>query len=513
MSEYGIATIKITHVERNGTAYEVHTGIPTRCFWDAWRANKDAMRRAGYSVWRDEAGNWRVSQWKRAQDTSKPYDSSLPVPCPDGLTFRPYQIAGVYYMLAHPQCILADDPGLGKTIQIAGLINALEGQLQRVLIVCPAYLKHNWRDEMERWLITSLTVHVDGDGYATDADGIFITNYERVTKILDERELEIDVDLLVCDEAHYLKNPKALRTKVIFGQINAPRKVFVTGTPIVNRPAELWPILRAIDRHGLGASWINYHTRYCDAKKTQFGWDVSGASNVEELGKILRSRLMLRRAKAEVLTELPDKIRRRVTLSSNSIIAALKRESDVLEQLRRSGVNLSDLLEHGKPDDLAELTQARIDLALAKTPQVCEMVTDAVQSGPVVVFAWHRAVAEAAGECLTKAGIKTTIAHGGHSIAQRHLIVKQFQGGFVSALVATIGALGTGVTLTAASQVFFIELPWQPGVLVQAEDRLHRIGQRDTVVATYALADSFVDQFVWQKIVDKANVIKKALGS
>lgn len=499
---------------KNGRLYEVKTAAPTGQFWQAWQKDKEALKREGYSAWKDDMGNWWVSCWRLVVDESKPVLSSLTAVCPPGLSFRPYQVAGIHYMLEHPQLILADEPGLGKTIQVAGLINALEGQLKRVLIICPAYLKLNWVNELRRWLVSSLSVTMDSYGYATETNGLWVTNYEKVAKYLDENELEISVDLLICDEAHYLKNSKALRTKVVLGQIKAPRRVFVTGTPVVNRPAELWPILKAIDPHGLGSSWKYFHTRYCDAKKTLFGWDVSGASNVEELGEILRSKFMIRRKKSEVLNDLPAKVRRTVYLDSKAIVAALRRERDVLNKLLAEGTDLNDLFEHGRVEDLAELTRARIELAHAKTPGACEMVLDALEAQKaIVVFAWHRDVVEAIAECLRKNGdLVVAHVHGDHSIEQRHEAVARFQAGKIDVLVATIAALGTGVTLTSANQVFFVELPWQPGVLEQAEDRLHRIGQKDTVVATYVLADSPVDRHIMGKITEKAEIIAKMFG-
>jgi SWI/SNF-related matrix-associated actin-dependent regulator 1 of chromatin subfamily A len=505
---YGLTFISSPKIiNKDGQQYEVVTAFPSEQFWNEWRSAKDKLKGEGYSVWKGEDGKWRVSLYTPVK-TTQPTASDLRVSAPPGLEYRPYQVAGIQYMLSHPLSINADEPGLGKTIQTAGLINALDDQVKRILVICPAYLKLNWRDELRKWLTTSHLVMVDDESYLVGDRGIWITNYERITKLLDERELEVNFDLVVCDEAHYLKNPKALRTKVILEQVKSKRWVFLTGTPVLNRPIELWPLLRIVDRGGLGRNWRDYVVRYCAGRKGRWGWEVNGASNTEELGQLLKQRCMIRRRKQDVLKELPPKVRATVWLSGDNIARVVAREQEVLARLIAEYGSLRNLLASPKLPAIEELTKLRRDLALAKVPHAADLIADYhEESGSIVAFTWHREAAELLTAALRKAGLKSVCVHGGMSVEDRHEVVRRFQNGEIDVLVGTIAAMGTGVTLTRASRVVFLELPWQPGVLIQAEDRLHRIGQQDAVLCNYLLAEGSVDAEIYSMILEKDKIV------
>ena len=287
-------------------------------------ADKDIVKAAGARWnpdrkvwWTDQAGSRREARPRRRRprradqrrarrrarqgrglDRRQPRRDSadITVPAPKGLAYLGYQLAGVAYAQERSSTLIADEMGLGKTIQAFGLIN-LDKTIANVLVVCPASLKLNWSREAKKWLTRPLKVSIANGAF--QPGGLVIVNYEQVKKYRAQIDA-VQWDLLIIDEAHYLKNAKADRTAAVLGRwdkvpakivrpIQAARKLFLTGTPILNRPEELWTLLQAIDKRGLGANWKAFHLRYCAAHQTRYGWDVSGASNLDELQAKLRS--------------------------------------------------------------------------------------------------------------------------------------------------------------------------------------------------------------------------------
>ncbi|MDD5719965.1 MAG: SNF2-related protein, partial [Candidatus Krumholzibacteria bacterium] len=248
-----------------------------------------------------------------------------PLPVPAGLEYLPYQAEGIEFALGRRNTLIADEMGLGKTIQALGVINALD--IRRVLIVCPASLRINWAREARKWLCRRREICIVNEKNTVLAGAeIVICNYDRVWDYWD-RLAAVHWDLLIGDEAHYLKNPKSQRAKASLGGMiktalgnkrkrgiaaSAARLRLLTGTPILNKPIELYPLLKALDRERWGQAWLWYATRYCAATRQRVGrdkevWDTSGASNLDELQRILRGTVMIRRRKMDVLKDLPPK--------------------------------------------------------------------------------------------------------------------------------------------------------------------------------------------------------------
>jgi SNF2 family DNA or RNA helicase len=255
------------------------------------------------------------------------------IPCPGGLAYFAYQLEGINFALRRNGTLLADEMGVGKTIQAIGLINALGDALRTVLIVCPATMRLVWRSELERWLVRSLSTGVVGVEEVSrevfSQAGILIINYDRLWK---KRDLVLgrEWDLAILDECHLIKNPEAIRSRVV-AKIQATRRLALSGTPMSNRPIELYPILNWLEP----SRWppgdkFKFALRYCAARNTAFGWDLSGASNIEELGALLRNTVMIRRTKAEVLPQLPPKFRRVVELQPGADLRAVVEHELVL---------------------------------------------------------------------------------------------------------------------------------------------------------------------------------------
>ena len=392
---------------------------------------------------------------------------------------------------------MADEPGLGKSAQVIEFINQRTSIIY-VLIVCPASLRLNWRQEFDQWL------------RPTDADSVELTilSYEEVTA---GKAVELpDLDLIVFDEAHYLKNPAAKRTRACLA-LKAETRLFLTGTPVVNRPMDLFPILQSL---GMKANRTAFGKRYCGGKLVcirwkptkRYAWDFSGASNTEELNAALRKHVMVRRTKAEVLHELPPKIRQVIELSipdgeSPELKAAVTRMFDGMES---AAANLRELRRIA----FEELAKARLDLARNKLPHVVSYVRDLLEEeDKVVVFAHHREVVDA---LVSAFGGEAVRLYGGMTDAQKDAAVRAFQtSASVRVFVGQIQAAGTGLTLTAARTVVFAELDWVPGNVTQAEDRCHRIGQHDPVRVIHLVAADSMDARMVRALVDKQNVIER----
>lgn len=376
-----------------------------------------------------------------------------------------------------------------------------------------------------------------GKKWVGDHADIVIVNYDVVHKFADQLAAT-PWDLRVMDEIHYCKNPKARRTKATFA-IPATRKLALSGTPILNRPVELYGILCDLDPdHWTPKGFFKYVTRYCDAKKIEIGWgktawDFSGSSNEAELQQRLRSSIMVRRLKADVLTELPAKQREVIELPAESAEAraAVAEEHEVRRLIFRdrneelddlqAKVIMSKASDNDADFDLAvenlrtasqvgfaDMSRVRHKVAVAKIPMVIDYVDSRLEADPdlkVILFAHHLDVMAAyKSHWPTAAQV-----HGG--IKDRMAEVSKFQN--VPACRVFIGndAAKEGLNLTRATQVIFAEGDWVPGNLNQKEDRAHRIGQKDKVLVTHLVLEGSVDSSMMKTVIGKQDVIDKIM--
>lgn len=267
----------------------------------------------------------------------------------------------------------------------------------------------------------------------------------------------------------------------------------MTATPIKNRPVELWPLLRYLDP----ARWGSRHEfglRYCNARIGNDGyWDYSGSSNLDELSDILRQTVMIRRAKSDVLEALPPKSHRAVVLEPDG-------DQHGLIRREHEAVGISDpeavasMMNRDVELDGA-LATIRADLAVSKAPAIIDHVEAIFRSGEkCVVFGHTRALVNIMMERWGKQAVKLV---GGQTPAQTHRAVQAFQTDpSVMVAVCSIRAAGAGLTLTAAHRVVFGESDWSPAANEQAEDRVHRIGQRHPVTVEYVVLDGSLDRIM-----------------
>jgi SWI/SNF-related matrix-associated actin-dependent regulator 1 of chromatin subfamily A len=524
-----------------------------------WTPNLDAA--ANLRCYGDERvqklfdGLESAAKESRAADVEDVAEFKEQVPSPDGLEYLPYQRAGIRYTLQRDSTLIGDEMGLGKTIQGIGVVNALP-DTRRVLVLCPASLRLNWQREAEKWLVKNWHVQVIEQRHGALKNSakrlMVVVNYDRLGgkrgAALHAALSQITWDVIIGDEIHYCKNATAQRTKAVFGTwkraaldtkglIHSAKKLlFLTGTPITNRPVELFPILRALDPQGLGANFFHFAKRFCDAKRGFDGyWDFKGASNLDEMQEILRRRVMVRRLKKEVLKELPPKRRQVMEFAPNGAASAIKAEHDKYRQYEQQIQELKEAAETAKAieDEEAfrelmhklreaqqiafeEMARERQRVACLKIPHVIEHVNAFLEQSEskLLVFAHHKAVVKGIEEGLEAAGTKYVTVTGDTPMRRRQENVDTFQNDpEVRVFIGNIQAAGVGLTLTAADTVVFAELDWVPANMLQAEDRTHRIGQTVSVLIQYLVFAGSLDAKMAKTLASKMKVIEDALDT
>ena len=496
---------------------------------------------------------------------SRALDAALAIPAPAGLNYYGFQKAGIQYAAGRAGTLLGDEMGIGKTIQALGLIN-LDPTLQRVLVVCPANLRINWQREAQKWLVRPATIVIAEDETeipaAAAGPAVIIVNYERL--IVRQRRVKPGAapkgpepserllralmadqfDLAVFDESHFLKNPKSARTKSLLGVAARPKKgidaqpgletrarqrLFLTGTPILNRPAEIQPLLAVLNPGEFG-NFFQFAQRYCNATKNHFGWDFSGASNLTELQERMRATVLIRRRKVDVLPELPPMQYQIIVLPPNGSAKAVAKEAAAwapheaaltklqlaVDLAHASGNAVSyavavKALKRGKQIAFEAMAAVRQDLALAKVPKVIEHVQDMLAEGVTKVVVWchHHSVAQELSAAFGAAAVTLT---GETPEAARQVAVDRFQTDpAVTVFIGSIKAAGVGYTLTAADREVYAELDWTPSWMNQSAARCHRIGTVGNVLVQHLVFDGSLDARMAQLLVTKQAIADAAL--
>jgi SWI/SNF-related matrix-associated actin-dependent regulator 1 of chromatin subfamily A len=426
----------------------------------------------------------------------------------DGLF--PHQIEGVAFLLGRRRAILADDMGLGKTRQsIVSLRHLAPGGPR--LVVCPASVKRNWAREIAVVAADASVLVIEGTAPISLSAEWIVINYDILGRHVDNL-LRVPWAALVFDEAHYLKNHISARSKLarqitIAAALATPRLAvqLLTGTPLTSRPRDLFVLLQ-LAAHPLGRSFLAFAKRYCAAEKGEYGWKTGGASNIEELTVQLHG-VMLRRSKDDVLA-LPPKLRTwlPVAVAPGTGARAIKKVFELLagKDTRPSPPRQVELRRRGQL--LAFLVEARQALAFAKVASTLDFVKGAIDQGEkVIVFSCFDDPIQKLAHELGSAAVVVTGKTPG---AMRQPLVDRFQNDDdVRVFVANIIAGGTGLNLTAATQVVFNDLDWVPTNHWQAEDRAYRIGQTRTVNVTYVVARDTIDDFVQAVLETKAALV------
>jgi hypothetical protein len=428
-------------------------------------------------------------------DTAEPIAATAAVL---GGELAPFQWAGVRYALDARRAFLADEQGLGKTVEALATLEA-DGAYPAI-VVCPASMKLGWEREAARWLPHRSVAVVQGRLPAPPAGEITILNYEIVAAHRAQLSRRRPRALIV-DESHYCKNPHAKRTQAVRGLADAVAsdglRLALTGTPVLNHPDELIAQLRVIGRledFGSGA---------------RFSREFQGDPSQERLHWHLRRRCFVRRLKSEVLPQLPAKRQVVVPIALTNEPEYRLAEDDVIAWLRSQPLDLSELgariAATLRAERLAQLTTLQRLAARGKLAAALAWISDFLASDePLVVFARHVEVQQA----VLRRFPDALHLLGEDSLAQREASIKAFQDhGGPSLIVCATRVAAQGITLTRASNVCFLELEWTPAMHDQAEDRCHRIGQRDAVTAWYLLAADTIDETIARLIQRKREIV------
>jgi len=456
---------------------------------------------------------WKVYEGKIEASRAVSSIPNLDIPVPTNKTYMPFQKAGIEYLIKNQNILLGDEMGLGKTIQIVGYLNY--AQPQKVLIVMPLSVKRNWYTELKNWLVYEPTIEIVNGKTPTFLSNITLIHYDSLKKYKDELA-KIEFDVIIMDEAHYIKNGKAQRTKISLN-LHGKKRILLTGTPILNRPNELFTLLKflrnsIINNPKTGYPSYSYFVyRYCYVQEYMGHVNVVGGRNLEELQTKLRGSCMIRRLKKDVLTELPNKRRQMlpVKLEDREL---LKESEKLMEKIKLQAGDWESVMKwlNSNPAMFEEMARVRHQLGVAKVPYAISFIEDALENeDKIVVFAHHRDVVEA----IVNHFPNSAKLYGGMSANEREANIKKFnEDSTCRVFVGSIEASGLGINLQhASSMAFFIEMDWRPAYNVQAEDRIHRIGQKESVMIYNMVFDDTLDGYIISKLISKQKDITKAL--
>eukprot|EP00986_Skeletonema_menzelii_P008167 scaffold3356_cov154-Skeletonema_menzelii.AAC.17 len=475
-------------------------------------------------------------------------------PNPSGQQTKNNYVAGA----GTGRILCADEMGLGKTITSLAIMSAYQQSEWPLLILCPASLRYTWPSEIEKflpWISSQSTYVVRGADDVTFAQ--HIVNWRR-KKTEQNKEKKPPYQIVICtysllqnrfavskaiqncrfecviaDESHNLKQKDSQRCQLALPIMKqSKRLVLLSGTPALNRPVELFSQLTALDPSGKmfpgsgNMSYSQYTKRYCNARQTRFGYDVKGISNADELHQCLK-KVMLRRLKSEVLQDLPSKQRSIVPIKMKDkdkqqdslyIMEDWNAASKALDRI--SDLDADDVARAAKNESRRAMMQAYQASGIAKASAVAEYIIDWLRgcdsTQKLVVFAHHKDVMDCLQEAITKefkGKLGLIRIDGSVSPLERASCVKSFQTNkSVRLALLSMTAAGVGLTLTASSNIIFAELHWTPGVLAQAEDRCHRIGQPNSVNVTYCICkdeDLSIDMVIWKMLSNKTGNLSK----
>ena len=423
-----------------------------------------------------------------------------------------HQKIAIEKLLANDKFILADDMGLGKTT--SAVIASLESKARKILIVCPASLKINWEREIKNYSDRKVLI-VEGRKWGSTFDFYIINydiikNYHTTDKSEDSDDYKLLVnanfDLAIVDEAHYISNATANRTRLLNDVLETIPKVWLlTGTPMTSRPINYFNLLKIVESP-LALNWQSYVRRYCKGYQFNVGnrkvWNTSGASNLDELRERTKN-LVLRRMKTDIL-DLPEKIVTPVFVELSS-----KMYDEELEEFTR--------ISNDKKNDetitvtLNRLMKIRQLIAYEKIPYTCEVIDKCLEQGKkVIVFTNFTMSLDMLHEKYKK---NSVTLDGRMNKDKRQENVDRFQNDDkIKVFIGNIKAAGVGITLTAAEVVIMNDLSFVPADHSQGEDRAYRYGQKNSVLVYYPVFENTVEKIIYNILQKKKGIIDQVMG-
>ena len=483
---------------------------------------------------------------QRLIDMSHALSSDFKPETPPGRELFPEQRAGVAYAIEQGgEALIADEPGVGKTAQ--ALVVANERDAKRILVLAPPNTLYNWRNEGHDWLTEEMPIHVVQSSDQRfplrpgDDEGMVIVAYDNLGKWREQLR-DNEWDLIIADESHKLKDPTTQRTQEVIGCIaeacaahttvnpktgktttaaypapeagitplEADDKIFLTGTPMVKNPIDLWSTLSYLNPEYWGDSdeaRLQFTARYIDWEKDESGRTLR---NTEEFNKRLRESAMVRRKMEDVNPDMPPKYRRVVPIELDANAAdGWSAKADIEDSLARAQIDARGL------PPLPRITEALMAYSEIKAPLAAKYVADEAEANPadnIIFFSKHVRVGDAIAAELNERGIPYTRVQGGMKDADKEQQVVEFQSGEYPVMVATMGTLKEGSNLFRANRVVFAEVDWNSTDLQQAENRAWRRGQTRPVQVDYLMLADSLDMDVAQIALQKQQAISQAIG-
>jgi len=430
----------------------------------------------------------------------------------DKYTHRPpmeHQKEAIEKLVKNKKFILADDMGLGKTTST--IIAALETGAKKVLIVCPASLKINWQREIANY--SDRTVYIAEGKKFSDEHDFVIVNYDILKNFHDTKDKEkseimkINFDLVIMDEAHMISNPQAQRTKIANDIASKSNRVWLlSGTPMTSRPMNYYNLLNLVDSP-VAMNWMAYAKRYCNGFQFSVGkrkvWNVTGASNLEELRERTSTHI-LRRLKEDVL-DLPEKIITPVylRLKSKDYEDLVGEYFDWYDQNPEESSSLTI--------QFSKLMKVRKVIAQEKINNTIELTENIIEQGKKVIIFTN--FTDTLNQIYNHFGKSAVYLDGSCSKFHRQNAVDEFQtNDKIKVFVGNLKAAGVGITLTSAEAVIMNDLSFVPAEHSQAEDRSHRIGQKNSTSVYYPLFENTIEGAIYDILNRKKKIISTVMG-
>jgi len=393
----------------------------------------------------------------------------------------------------------------GRSLIAADMAEALPA-----VIICPASIKYHWEREAMKFLgVRSMILEGQTPSVSAALPAkIVIINYD-ILRFWVPWLRSLRPKSVVIDECHYAANGRAKRTKAIKNLCRGVKTVLaLSGTPLVNRPIELWPILSLLRPSVFRSRW-DFGQQFCGARYTPWGWDYRGASNIGELHRLLTQNGMVRLRKSDCLKDLPSKVRQIITLPIDRLGEYEAASNDFLGWLAKE--DAAKARRASKAETMTRLSYLKMLAAKLKLRYVVGWINEWLEQsdGKLIVYCWHRKMVEA---LARRCGKNPLVIDGSVTGRNRQVMVDQFQiDKSRRLLIGNIQAAGTGLTLTAANTVVFAELTWRPGDHIQAEDRIHRIGTEGIAWCIYLVAAETIEERLCEVIQQKQKVLSRTL--
>lgn len=498
----------------------------TRKVWIIPTRSRVDLERMIYQIQQFENINWLSGNEKREEEAVYDIPELPELVIPHNLKIQPYpyQLKGIARGLELKRFMNCDEPGLGKTLQSIATIN-IAGAFP-CLVICPSSLKINWMREWEKFTDKKTMILTDKVRdtwtffFQTGMHQVFIVNYESLKKYFVQRikksegwtlrdvEFRNSINLfksVIIDESHRCKSASTQQAKFCKGICTGKEWIIeLTGTPVVNRPKDLIPQLAILNRMEDFGGYKPFVNRYCSGQRE--------ASNLKELNFNLWKYCMFRREKSLVLTDLPDKIRQVNTCEITNRKEYVDAERDLIMYLQKYKDADDEKIEKAlRGEVMVRINILRQISARGKVRDVIEFVKDFRENGKKIILfcSLHEVVDQ------LKRYFPTAVSVTGRDsqdVKQR--AVDAFQNNpKTDIIICSIKAAGVGLTLTASSNVAFVEFPWTYADCCQCEDRAHRIGQKDSVTCYYFLGRRTIDEKVYRIIQEKKNIANAVTGS